>query len=181
MKKILIILLAILCIPVSSFAISLSTLQNNSNRYLKIDDNYEVAIYLDTYSVKSIRYTPPYYTLSATIYLVRYPLNDIIVYSSIYNYDYNYSTKTTIKKVISDMKQNGEPLDSEEISTRVENSQRENSGIEVNNTFLSAWKLNGQLITNSSLGSSSMDNVNYGTFDFAIAVEVFKTYYHQYF
>ena len=69
MKKILIILLAILCIPISSYAMSLSTLQNNSSRYLRIDDNYETATYLDTYSVKSIRYAPPYYTLSATIYL----------------------------------------------------------------------------------------------------------------
>ena len=39
MKKILIILLAILCIPISSYAMSLSTLQNNSSRYLRIDDS----------------------------------------------------------------------------------------------------------------------------------------------
>lgn len=47
MKKILIILLAILCIPISSYAMSLSTLQNNSSRYLRIDDNYETATYLE--------------------------------------------------------------------------------------------------------------------------------------
>lgn len=179
MKKILIILLAILCIPISSYAMSLSTLQNNSSRYLRIDDNYETATYLDTYSVKSIRYAPPYYTLSATIYLVRYTHNDILVNLSIYNYDYNYSSKTIITKVIADMKLNDEPLDYSKIATRAENLLSENSGIEVNATFLSAWKLNGKLITNSSLGSSYSDKVNYGTFGYLRAQAVFKTCYKQ--
>ena len=39
MKKILIILLAILCIPLSGFAMSLSTIQNNPDRYLKVDED----------------------------------------------------------------------------------------------------------------------------------------------
>jgi len=47
MKKILIILLAILCIPLSSFAISLSTLENNPNRYLKVAEDSEAAEYID--------------------------------------------------------------------------------------------------------------------------------------
>lgn len=179
MKKILIILFAILCIPISGFAISLSTLENNPNRYVKVAENSEAAEYLDTYSVKSIRYVPPYYTLSATFYLVRYTHNDILVNSSIYNYDYNYSSKTIITKVIADMKLNDEPLDYSKIATRAENLLSENSGIEVNDTFLSAWKLNGKLITNSSLGSSDSDKVNYGTFGYLSAQAVFKTYYKQ--
>lgn len=44
MKKILIILLAILCIPVSTFAITLSTLQNNPDRYLKVDEDSTAAM-----------------------------------------------------------------------------------------------------------------------------------------
>ena len=83
MKKILIILFAILCIPISGFAISLSTLENNPNRYVKVSENSEAAEYLDTYSVKSIRYVPPYYTLSATTYWVHYTHNDILTISNL--------------------------------------------------------------------------------------------------
>ena len=179
MKKIMIILLAILCIPVSSFAISLSTLENNPNRYVKVSENSEVAEYLDTYSVKSIRYVPPYYTLSATTYWVRYTHNDILTISDLYNYDYNYSMRSTIDKVISEMNQNDESLDFEEISTRVENSLRENSGINNNTTILSVWRLNGRLIKNFSSGHSTSLEIDYGSFGYLTAQAIFKTYYDQ--
>ena len=87
MKKILIILLSILCIPISAFAISLTTLQNNPDRYLKVDEDSTAAMYLDTYSVKSIRYSPPYYTLSAKTYFVLYPYDYIILCTQTFNYD----------------------------------------------------------------------------------------------
>lgn len=47
MKKILIILLAILCIPISSFAISLSTLENNPQRYEDLGGSTGIELYLD--------------------------------------------------------------------------------------------------------------------------------------
>lgn len=58
MKKILIILFAILCIPISGFAISLSTLENNPDRYFKFSEDSQTAIYLDTQSVDSLQYNP---------------------------------------------------------------------------------------------------------------------------
>lgn len=179
MKKILIILLAILCIPISSYAISLSTLENNPNRYVKVAEDSEAAEYLDTYSVKSIRYVPPYYTLSATTYLVRYTHNHILTISNLFNYDYNYSMRSTIDKVISEMNQNDESLDSEEFLTRVENSLRENSGINANTTILSVWRLNGRLITNFSNSPSTSSEINYGSFGYLTAQAIFKTYYSQ--
>lgn len=179
MKKILIILFAILCIPISGFTISLSTLENNPNRYVKVAENSEFATYLDTYSVKSIRYVPPYYTLSATTYWVRYTHNDIVTRSNLFNYDYNYSMRSTIDKVISEMNQNDESLDFEEISTRVENSLRENSGINANTTILSVWRLNGRLIKNFSSGHSTSLEIDYDTFGYLTAQAIFQTYYSQ--
>ena len=179
MKKILIILLAILCIPLSSYAITLSTLHNNPDRYLKVDEDSTAAMYLDTYSVKSIRYSPPYYTLSAKTYFVLYPYDYISLCTQTFNYDYNYSMRSTIDKVISEMNQNDEPLDSEEISTRVENSLRENSGINANTTILSVWRLNGRLIKNFSSGHSTSLEIDYDTFGYLTAQAIFQTYYSQ--
>lgn len=59
MKKILIILLAILCIPISSFAISLSTLENNPQRYEDLGGSTGIELYLDYNSVQSLVYNPP--------------------------------------------------------------------------------------------------------------------------
>ena len=182
MKKILVILMAILCIPISGFAMSLSTLENNPQRYIKISEDYNFAVYTDAGSVKSIRYSPPYYTLSTNTYYVVYKLNMVVLYSEIYNYDYNYSTESTMKRIVSDMYDNGETPDEETVCSRTEAAQRENSGIERNGTCIGVWKLNGQPMRKSLHSSSSTKStVTYHTVGFDIAEAVFRTYYKQYF
>ena len=179
MKKILIILLAILCIPISGFAMSLSTLQNNPERYLKVFEDYKSAVYTDTYSVKSIRYAPPYYTLSANIYYVVYGSNIVFAFSEIYNYDHNYSTESTMSRIMSDMYSNDETLDEDTVYTRTFATLRKNSGIERTATFMGIWKLNGQPIKRSAPTFSNNRSITYHTVGYDIAESIFKTYYKQ--
>ena len=178
MKKILIILLAILCIPVSTFAITLSTLQNNPDRYLKVDEDSTAAMYLDTYSVKSIRYSPPYYTLSAKTYFVLYPYDYISLCTQTFNYDYNYSMHSTLTRTVSDMNQNGETLDDDVIISRAQTAVQENSGITYSMTYLASWKFNGQLLKEPDHGTIS-DDAAYPERPYWMAQAVFKTYYNQ--
>lgn len=178
MKKILIILLAILCIPVSTFAITLSTLQNNPDRYLKVDEDSTAAMYLDTYSVKSIRYSPPYYTLSAKTYFVLYPYDYISLCTQTFNYDYNYSMHSTLTRIVSDMNQNGEALDDDVIISRAQTAVQENSGITYSMTYLASWKFNGQLLKEPASEPIS-DDATYPERPYWMAQAVFKTYHNQ--
>lgn len=180
MKKILIILLAILCIPISSYAISLSTLENNPDRFKKIGETYEVSAYIDIASIKSIRYSPPYYTLGIKTYYVIYSNDMIFAYSEVYNYDYSYSLESTMKRVISNMQETGEPLDNDTIYSRTLSALQNNSGIKSNSTFTSAWNLEGKPFKSPKYFHPKLDNtVKYGTHDYEIAELLFKTYYNQ--
>lgn len=181
MKKILIILFAILCIPLSSYAITLSTLHNNQDRYLKVDEDSTGAMYLDTYSVKSIRYSPPYYTLSAKTYFVLYPYDYIILCTQTFNYDYNYSMQSTLTRIVSDMNQNDEALDDDVVISRAQAAVQENSGITYSMTFLASWKFNGhngQLLKEPAHEPIS-DDATYPERPYWMAQAVFKTYYNQ--
>lgn len=180
MKKILIILFAILCIPISGFAISLSTLENNPNRYLKVDEDSVNAMYLDTYSVKSIRYAPPYYTLSAQTYYVNYKYCMIGSNSVIFNYDYNHSVKTTRKQIVLNMLQNNETLTEDAIESNIENALRKDSGINLNYQPQDTWTLIGQKIK-SPAGDHENIDISYDSPGYALAQYVFHTYYNQYF
>lgn len=179
MKKILFILLAIICIPVSSFAISLSTLQNNPEKYLKISEDYEYEHYLDLGSVKSIRYSPPYYTISANTYTVDYESNLIFSDSNIYNYDYNYSRKLTRIRIISEMNEKWEPLNEEIVKSRVEEALHENSGISSTVTLLADWAFDGRLIKRMPPNYTFHGDTHYGTPDYCMANAVYKAYYNQ--
>ncbi|SDA39155.1 hypothetical protein SAMN02910343_00245 [Dialister histaminiformans] len=180
MKKIMIILLAILCIPVSSFAISLSTLENNPNRYLKVDEDSVNAMYLDTYSVKSIRYAPPYYTLSAQTYYVNYKYCMIASNSVIFNYDYNHSVKTTRKQIVLNMLQNNKTLTEDAIESNVENALRKDSGINLNYQLQDTWTLIGQKIKGQAGDHENID-ISYDSQGYALAQNIFHSYYNQFF
>ena len=180
MKKILIILLAILCIPISSYAISLSTLENNPNRYLKVAEDSEAAEYIDICSIKSIRYSPPYYTLSAKLYFAKFADNRIYDYYEVFNYDYTYSPESTRKRVISDMNQSYEPLDEDVIASRVNEALLQNSGIFSNIEALSCWTLDGHLKAKFPPGSQTWERtLAYNTRGYDKANAVFQTYYKQ--
>lgn len=62
MKKILLLLLGLILIPFSAFAISLSEIQSDPGRYVKVAEGQTTTMYVDSYSIQSLRYAPPYYT-----------------------------------------------------------------------------------------------------------------------
>ena len=63
MKKILLLLLGLILIPFSAFAISLSEIQSDPGRYVKVAEGQTTTMYVDSYSIQSLRYAPPYYTI----------------------------------------------------------------------------------------------------------------------
>lgn len=183
MKKFLVILMAILCIPISSFAMSLSTLQNNPDRYFKFSEDSQTAIYLDTQSVDSLLYNPPYYTLGSTAYIVSYSNNEIAEFSQIFNYNYAYSRESTLKRIITNIKQKVEFLDDNIINSKLDSTLKENSGIECSSVFLSAWTLNGKLFQsiNTDQAFPKSTKVNYLTRGYIQAEIMFHLYYNQFF
>lgn len=98
MKKFLIALFLLLIMPFPAFAISLTELQSNPDRYIVYAETPLETIYIDINSIKSIRYAPPYYTMQAKIFFVAYDLKFILEEESSYNYNYNRSFETLIKK-----------------------------------------------------------------------------------
>ena len=101
-KRLLATLFPLVFMPYMIFAISLGTIQNNPSQYKKVFENTDVTIYVDTNSIESLRYSPPYYTLKAKFYHVLYPVEAIIESNMVFDYDYNYSVETMSKKIAKD-------------------------------------------------------------------------------
>lgn len=86
--------------PLIASTISLNVLQSDPNRYIVIDEDKTYTIYIDSDSIESIRYYPPYYTMQVKVFLVSYP--DSNIGDSLYtiNYDYNHSVDDLIAKAL---------------------------------------------------------------------------------
>lgn len=197
MKKILIILLAILCIPISSFAISLSTLENNPQRYEDLGGSTGIELYLDYNSVQSLVYNPPYYRMKVKVYGVVY--NQLIcAYSCVLDYDYYYSTKSTASRIIADMNENNEPLDEDVYRERLDNSLRDYTGIEMTMEPIAVWTTKDRLISKNKTYLRKAANqfsaiygipnvldrtfpIEYDSNGYELAQYIFHSYYNQYF
>lgn len=149
MKKILIILLAILCIPISGFVMSLSILENNPNRYIEISELQGMTVYLDSDSIQSLVYNPPYYRMKITAYNVINNLKMIYAISWVFDYDYYYSAKSTSDRILAEMSENNEPMTKDMFSEKLEHNLREQTGIEMTMDPLAVWTTKGQLISNN--------------------------------
>ena len=198
MKKILIILLAILCIPISGFVMSLSILENNPNRYIEISELQGMTVYLDSDSIQSLVYNPPYYRMKITAYNVINNLKMIYAISWVFDYDYYYSAKSTNDRILAEMSENNEPMTKDMFSEKLEHNLREQTGIEMTMDPLAVWTTKGQLISNNKkyiknaindfFIINGMENiydrkfpVEYDTVGFYVAQKLFHSYYTQYF
>lgn len=94
MKRILFLTLLLVSLATSAFAISLSELQN-SPQFLKTDETSDDTYYLNQDSIKILRYSPPYYTLEYTIYIVSYSNKAIVEINTVANYNYDRSVNYT--------------------------------------------------------------------------------------
>ena len=128
MKRIVALIILFVLIPFSLFAISLSELQNNS-RYEKVDEVKTAAFYVDNYSVKSLRYNPPFYTMQADVYIVNYDGFEIFQTTSAFNYDFKRSKENLFKKYIEEMVNNGTPLEESEFYKKIDDDFEKDTGI----------------------------------------------------
>ena len=103
MKRLFLFFFLLLSIPFNTSAISLDELQDNPQQYQLIRQNAEFAIFVDSDSIESLRYSPPYYTLKCTFYLVDY-LQDIIgSFTMNISYDISYRDFNPNKRKISEL------------------------------------------------------------------------------
>lgn len=198
MKKILIILLAILCIPISGFAMSLSTLENNPQRYVDIGGTTGIEIYLDSNSVQSLVYNPPYYRMKITTYVVVPAFKSICAYSYIFDYDYYYSIESTGKRIIAAMNENNESMDEDVYRERLDNSLRDYTGIEMTMEPIAVWTTKDRLISKNKTYLRKAANqfsaiygipnvldrtfpIEYDSNGYELAQYIFHSYYNQYF
>lgn len=197
MKKILIILLAILCIPISSFAISLSTLENNPQRYEDLGGSTGIELYIDYNSVQSMVYNPPYYRMKVKVYGVVY--NQLIcAYSCVFDYDYYYSIESTGKRIIAAMNENNESMDEDVYRERLDNSLRDYTGIEMTMEPIAVWTTKDRLISKNKTYLRKAANqfsaiygipnvldrtspIEYDSNGYELAQYIFHSYYNQYF
>lgn len=162
-KKILVALAAAIVIPISTFAITLSELQNNPDQYKLIGENSAIAAYADTYSVANIRYSPPYYTLSGDMFMILYNENYICQYSYVVNYNYYYSHESVAKRI-----HDGLPADDY------------SSGVQMTYTHYTAWDYDGNCLEDQSCdyNDGTMPSNSLG---YAFAEYLFHRYYGQWF
>ncbi len=89
MKQLFLFFFLLLSIPFHTSAISLDELQDNPQQYQMIYQNSKFAIFVDSGSIESLRYSPPYYTLKCTYYGIDYLRG--YIFSSTTNISYNIS------------------------------------------------------------------------------------------
>ena len=145
-KRLLATLFPIVFMPYMIFAISLGTIQNNSSQYEKVFENAAWTAYVETNSIESLRYSPPYYTLKAKYYQISYSQEMIYEFNIVFDYDYNYSLETMTKKIVKDY-----PYYSvDEKSKLLLQSMDKNSGMTccINKSHL--WTLDGSAVGTTS-------------------------------
>nr|DAV59622.1 MAG TPA: hypothetical protein [Caudoviricetes sp.] len=94
MKNILLTATALFLAPITALAVSLSDITDNPDEYVMVSSNSTSAFYVDSYSISSIRYEPPYYSMSCQAYIVSYDINTIFRFDATATYDYNHRFKS---------------------------------------------------------------------------------------
>lgn len=87
LKKFLLLFSVLLLVPFSTFAISLSDIRSNEDRYIYQGIN----TYLDFQSVRMIRNEHPFYETECLIYAYKADADTIIEFQTRFLYDYNRS------------------------------------------------------------------------------------------
>ena len=90
MKRLFLFFFLLLSIPFHTSAISLHEIQDNPQQYQMVDQSSKYAFFVDSGSIESLRYSPPYYTLKCTSYLVDYLQNVIGSFTMNISYDISY-------------------------------------------------------------------------------------------
>ena len=103
MKQLFLFFFLLLSIPFHTSAISLQEIQNNPQQYQMIYQNAEYALFVDSDSIESLRYSPPYYTLKCTAYHVDYLQDVIELFTININYDISHRDFNPNKRKMSEL------------------------------------------------------------------------------
>ena len=163
-------------VPISAFAISLEDLQNNTDSYVKILDVNPGTIYVDVNSIRSLRYAPPYYTLSGTMYGVGYNGNMICKTDLSISYDYESRFNSTLAQNFFIHNQN---LSASSFIAKFFEAVEEHSGLSAGVISEDFWNLDGSYI--GHLDSSPIDKIIAGSPIYFAANYFFYRYYNEYF
>lgn len=163
-------------VPISALAISLEELQNNTDSYVKILEGKPGTVYVDVNSIHSLRYAPPYYTLSGTMYEVDYNGNMICKTDLSINYDYGSRFSPTLAQNFLIHNQN---LSTSSFIAKLFAAVDEYSGLSAGVISEDFWNLDGSYI--GHLDSSPIDKIYAGSPIYFTANYFFYKYYNEYF
>lgn len=155
MKRLFLFFFLLLSIPFHTSAISLQEIQNNPQQYQMVDQDSKYATFIDSGSIESLRYSPPYYTLKCTFYRVDY-LGGYII-SSITNISCNISYRNfnPNKRKMSEL------------------------GIYISRHYKDLWSLNGNYQPFSPLFDNRNGDIN--SPDYHLANYLFYKTYNEYY
>ena len=175
MKRMITISFMLLLIPLSCSAISLEELQSNPEQYEKIIEAPSGTIYLELNSIKSLRNSPPYYTLQAKVYSVLYDTVAIAESTRFFNYDDNRSTLSLLNKIVEENSKRSFSEQNNMLLTELE----KDCGMSYSDETVKYYKFNGEFAgTGTPLYSQK---IKYNTNIAFVASCAFKQYYKHYF
>lgn len=177
MKNYLLPLLAsLMFLPMPTSAISLSELQSSPSQYAIIQELDSWTTYVDTTSIQSIRYAPPYYTISGKVYDVNYNDNTIIETNLMVNYNYNH--RFTNQDIAAVFNQNRN-LTGTALLDKVSSAIERNDGLSAGATSAYFWRLDGSYISN--VDAFPIERISPGSSIYFAANYFFYKCYDEYF
>ena len=156
MKKIFLLLLTFFFIPFSAFAISLSELQSNPDKYFLIDKDLHTTsyiepktIYIKNFHNLTIDDQPIFFMIriQGTAYLVNHETNMIVQYNQIFTYNCDKNVIPIIEKL---HRHHSQQSDSDSRNLAYYDLEK-SGGIKVNNSAGCYYHYDGSLILSSSI------------------------------
>lgn len=140
MKKLIFPFLFALLTPLTVYAISFNELTNNPSQFNNVHESKDSTYYIDNYSIQTIRYAPPYYTMKAQEYVVDYNYQMIMQSDIFINFDYGRSSKNLLLKLRHDYP----TMPSSKLAGIFIAELNKNSGIISNTNNILLYKFNGE-------------------------------------
>ena len=184
-KKIFVILISLILQPITNFAVSIEELRSNPAKYAVVREQPEATTYLESPSIESLRYSPPYYTLSAKNYMVLYPYKVIVEGTIIANYDANHNLQSLCDKVRQDNQRNPRMSYDDSIKNLI-HYLYQNTGMSIR-MYNSIWyDFNGRILytypeINAYDKKEYHFTYDYGSPGYQLANFMFYKYYKEYF
>lgn len=181
MKKIVLLLLYLLLVPIASFAISLNELQNTPSKYIKVGTDQKWDVYVVNDSTQLLRENPPYYTIGCKGYFINYEYFLIQDFFMIVNYDYNRSART-IGETIGLRHKNDEKINREQIEKEAAlEIMSAGFGMKSTTTLYGTYTFDGQLKIDGHEGYVVEKNkqIELGSAGYNVANYLFNKYYHE--